>query len=327
MTIKTVAEYTKLSVATVSRVLNDDGCVDERTREKVKNAIKELGYVPNLLGRNLRRGNTKLVYVLLSSVVNPFFAEIVQGIEDAAGETGYRIMLGETYDNPARYVMLSDAVRNNLADGIILLSPARGAIEYFSDLPVAVCCESHPSYTCMQSDIDNEKAAADAVKYLIGLGRKTVAFLGANHVSGFERERGYRRALLEAGLDVNERAMMPDCVSYENGRAATLELMERGIRPDALFTCSDIIAMGALRAFEESGVRVPEDVAVMGFDDLIYSKMHSPALSTVRQPCREMGRTAFGLLDGVLNGGATPKRTVLRHELIIRESTESGAGK
>ncbi|MDR3318467.1 MAG: LacI family transcriptional regulator [Clostridiales bacterium] len=321
MTIQDVAKQAKLSSATISRVLNNDSCVSAKTRERVERTIKELGYVPNLLGRNLRREKTNVFYVLLPSIENPFYSAIVQGIEEEARETDYSVMLCETYNDDKRFIKYAAAVRNKLADGIILVSPMRNAIRHFRDIPLVICGESDASYDCIQVDIDNKLAAIDAVNHLLGLGKKNIALISGSYASGSLREAGYKAALESAGLELKEELICKDCYHFEHGYNAAMKLMRSGVKVDGIFATVDLTALGAIRALGALNIKIPEEVAVIGFDDLMYSRMNNPSLSTIKQPCGGMGHESFRLLYERINGDSGKNNLVLQHKVIAREST------
>ena len=323
MTIKDVSQKSGFSVATISRVLNNDDKVSDITRAKVLETIAELNYVPNLQGRNLRRAKTELIYVLLPSIDNPFFAGIVLGIESAAREVDYRIAIFETHGRQKRFLDCVDAVKNKLVDGLIYVSPESTAMPSDTEIPIVICGESSDNFKHLTVDIDNQKAAFDAVSYLISRGRKRIAYAGGAYTSGILRKTGYLEALKKAGLDANENLIIDNSYTYDDGILAAKKILASGDKFDALFAASDLIAIGFIRQLESVGLKVPDDVAVVGFDNVEYAEMNNPPLSTVLQPRFEMGKEAFMLLYNTLNG--TEKRTscriLLEHKIIERKST------
>jgi len=323
MTIKDVAKLTGLSVATISRVLNEDEKVADRTRDKVLAAIKEVGYIPNLLGRNLRKSSTKMVYVLLPSIDNPFFSGILIGIESAARMYDYRVVICETFGREKRYQDFVQEVKKKLVDGLIFLSPTvSDVIPNGNDLAVVVCGETSDDYDCLQVDIDNHLAAYDATKYLLGKGRQRIAFAGGDTLSGRLRLDGYKKALIESGITPDEDLIFGGAYYYNDGLSCAKRLIKSGARVDAVLGAGDLVAIGFVRELESNGYRVPEDVAVMGFDNLEYSEMLAPQLSTVMQPRVDMGKLAFRKLYDRMQGVDTKHgRTLLEHQIIERGST------
>jgi LacI family repressor for deo operon, udp, cdd, tsx, nupC, and nupG len=323
MTIKDVAKKTNYSVATVSRVINGDSNVAPKTREKILAAIKEMGYVPNLLGRNLRQLASNVVYVLLPSINNSFYSKIVQSIEKESIKTGISIMICETYNEYKRYKNFMDSVRKKLADGIILISPGKPeVVPNFDDIPAVVCCESN-NFNCSQVDIDNEQAGYDAVSHLIEIGKKKIAFIGGNFTSSHLRKQGYMRALQEAGLEIIPELIFDnEYYDYEDGLRAAKQILGSNLKPDAIFAVTDQIAFGVIKVFLRAGLKIPQDVAVCGFDNLTYAKMNNPSLTTIMQPREELGAEAFRFLYAKLKKSQTKNKTIiLKHKLIKRYST------
>ncbi len=323
MTIQDVAKKTNYSVATISRVINGDPRVAQKTREKVNAAIEDLGYVPNLLGRNLRQVKSNVIYVLLPSIDNSFYSKIVQSIEKESIKTKISIMICETYNDFNRYKTFMDAIRKRLADGIILISPGKSELlPNFDDIPAVVCCETD-SFNCSQVDIDNESAAYDAVNHLIQTGKKKIMFIGGDFTSSHLRKKGYLRALKEVGLETNQDLIIDkDCYGYEDGLKAAKKILESQTKPDAVFAVADQIAFGVIKVFNKAGLKIPQDVAVCGFDNLTYAKMHNPSLTTIMQPRMELGAEAFKLIYSKLkNPQSKIKKVILEHKLIKRYST------
>ncbi|MDR0426082.1 MAG: LacI family transcriptional regulator [Clostridiales bacterium] len=323
MNINDVSKHIGVSPATISRVMNNYDNVNPAMRERVMAGVRELGYVTNLPGRNLRAVSTKIFLICVHSIDNPFYAEIVRSIEQEAIKHDYNIMICESYLSLKRYRYFADSIKAKRADGIILLSPREEAIEYFKDVPFVVCGETGEDYTCDTVDIDSEKAGYEAVKHLIGVGARKIVCMGGNYKSGIQRIRGYKKALAEAGIAFNERLLFGELFNdYEEGYKKITELMAAGEAFDGIFACNDILATGAINALIAGGKRVPDDVRVVGFDDLIFSRMCAVPITTVRQPRKEMGETAFEILfEKTKNRDADARRVVIGHELIIRKST------
>lgn len=326
-TIQDVAQLAGVSVATVSRVLNRSSAVTESTREAVLEAIKTLNYQPNLLGRNLRKMETRMVLVLLPNISNPFYARIVKGMEDIAHNNGYNVMLCNTDSNAHRERVYIDLTRNKLADGIILMAPeidVQELDELGKNIPVVQCCEYKKEVQVSHVSIDDEAAAYDGMRYLIGLGHRRIGMISAkkSYLSRVQRENGYQRALKEAGLPIDASLIKHGDYRYISGINAMEELLRLKDKPTAIFAISDIMALGALRAIKQHGMNVPQDVAVMGFDNISSSSMSDPMLTTVSQPKYELGCKAMELLLRHMRGELKDSQhIVLQHEIIVREST------
>ncbi|NSW89431.1 MAG: LacI family DNA-binding transcriptional regulator [Firmicutes bacterium] len=327
-TIQDVAKMAGVSVATVSRVLNNSPLVSEKTRENVMKAIKILDYRPNLLGRNLRRTETRMVLVLLPSISNPFYSRVVKGIEAVARENGYNIMLCNTDSKPERESVYLQILRNRLADGVIFMAPELGP-EELSDIsrnfPVVQCCEYKEGASVSQVSIDNFRGAYKAVGHLIGLGHKRIGMITCknNFVSTIQRKAGYKKAIEDAGLVFDPSLIKYGNYSFKSGiKAAKQFLLMHGNIPTAVFAISDVMAIGAIRGFKEKGVKVPDDISVIGFDGISYAEMYNPTLTTISQPQYELGCESMKLLlMHIRREVSEPRNVILEHELIIREST------
>lgn len=327
MSIFLIAKRAGVSIATVSRVLNNSMAVKPETRELVNAAIVELGYRPNLLGRNLRTSESRLLLTMVPDFGNPFYAEIVQGISTVARREGYNVLLCDTNaDLPTEHAYF-DMVRNRLADGAICLDPEatqRALAEDTSDLCWVACCEFDPGGSIPYVGIDNARAASDAVTYLIVRGRRRIAFLNSDerYLYARERRRGYLDALRGAGLSPPQDGMLDAAgLSFDDGRRAVQRLLQSDARPDAIFAVSDTLAIGAMCALREAGLRVPEDVALIGFDNVPVSSMVQPELTTVAQPMRQLGETAATLLLRRLRDPmAVVEGLLLEHRLVLRDS-------
>jgi LacI family transcriptional regulator, repressor for deo operon, udp, cdd, tsx, nupC, and nupG len=326
-TIQDVAKASGVSVATVSRVLNNSATVAEATREMVLNTIKQLDYQPNLLGRNLRRTETRLILALLPTIANPFYSRIVKGIEDVAHKNGYNVMLCNTDSTKEREQLYLGLLKNRLADGVILMAPRIEGEELTAisaDFPVVQCCEYKEGAKVSLVRIDNYAAARKAAKHLISLGHKKIGIISSHSdfLSILRREEGFRSVLEEAGLPLEDQYLAYGDYSFKSGHRSALALLALKEQPTAIFAISDVMAIGALRALREKGLKVPDDVAVVGFDNISFSSMCDPMLTTVSQPKYDLGCTAMDLLLKTIQGELKePLEIVLENELVIREST------
>lgn len=325
-TISEVAKPAGVSVATVSRVLNNPKIVTDSTRIKVEAAIKELSYEPNVLGRNLRTAESRLLLTLIPSISNPFYTEIMNGIEDTALELGYNILLCETNSNPVRQATYFNLIKNKLADGIIAMDPTvdREALLMLSNnYPVVKCSEHDEDELISYVTIDNVKAAYDAVRHLINQGHKKIAIINATGDFQYarDRQRGYEKALQESGLLVNpDWIYHAESLKFEQGQYAMRQLLKRPNRPTAIFAVSDILAIGALKEINITGLNIPGEIALIGFDKISFSNMTYPTLTTISQPRYNMGvLSATMLIDKIK--GKTVENIILDHELIVRDST------
>ena len=325
ITIRDVADKAGVSVATVSRVLNNEKCVAEDTFEKVKAVIERENYRPNLLGRNLRRTQTNIILVLTVSIEYPYFTAVITGIEQTALKYDYNVILCNTNFEPQREYRYLDMMRTKLSDGAIFLSPTISARE-INDIgklhPVVQCSEMRGETTVSQVSIDYTAAAAEAVRHLYALGRRRIALISANHefMSTTQIEIGYSNALAAVGLEKKTHIVRVTDYWYNSGVEAMQQLLHSDDRPDAVLCVGDLLAIGAIRAIKQAGLSVPGDIAVVGCDDIEQAKQSDPPLTSISIPKFEIGKTAVELLIAQIKG-EPPKRVCLHHDLVTRAST------
>jgi LacI family repressor for deo operon, udp, cdd, tsx, nupC, and nupG len=323
-TVKEIAAIAKVSVATVSRALQRPELVSEATRQRIQEVVKRLGYTPNALARNLRTARTRLIVALLPDIANPFFSEVIRGIEQVAHENGYSVLLGETQGSLVREQAYADMVAARQADGIITMSPRVPAIPIDGRLPVVNACEYVKDNAISSVYIDNVAAAGAAVDYLVTLGHRDIAFIAGPSSSPIcvDREQGYRLALQRAKIFVDPALTAIGDFSIEAGERAIDLLLSQGRSFSAVFCSNDEMAIGAMRALISHGLRVPQDVSVVGFDDIRYARYTSPPLTTIAQPKNALGREAMTMLIELLNDpGVPPRKRVLSADLVVRGST------
>lgn len=324
--IQQVAKQAGVSVATVSRVLNGQNTVSVKTRMKVEEAIKKLNYEPSLLGRNLRTSESRLFLILIPTISNPFYLEIIKGIEQVAISQNYNILLCETDSNPEKENIYFDLVRKKMADGIITMDPAVNVetLKKLAENYAVIQCSEYEECTGIPYvTIDNEEASYRAVKHLIQIGHHKIALMNADEKYLFARQRkmGYKRALEENGITLrNEYIISASNLGFENGQYAMKKILNLQDRPTAVFAVSDLIAIGALKEINAAGLHVPNDIAVVGFDKIDFSNMTNPTLTTIAQPMRKMGNVAARMLIEKIKGEEV-ESIILDHELVIREST------
>ena len=329
VTIEQVAQHAGVSVATVSRTLNNSPAVKAATAQRVRQAIEELRYVPNQPARNLRRNESQVILALAPNFSNPYYSRILTGIGDRAWELEYSVLVCNTLGHANSELRFLKMLESHQADGAILLGCHwdYGWLARFAQQShIVQCCEYVPDLACPSVSIDNYAATREMVAYLQGLGHSRIAMIGADnqYISTRLRRQGYLDILAEAGLEPRaELYRLADAeYSFASGLAAAQELLAETPRPTAIFCVSDILALSAISAAQELGLDVPGDLTVTGFDDVDYTTIVHPYLTTVSQPCHEMGRRSVDLLlDGLQNGKAVPsERTFLPHRLMKRES-------
>ena len=328
-TMADVAREAQVSVATVSRLLNHQDSVRPDTAERVYTAIQKLSYEPNLLARNFRKNESRVILILSPNVTNPYYAHILSGIGDAATELGYSALICNTADDPAREREALEMLKKRRADGAILMASSIGCgwlMEYADHYPLVQCCEYDPEVDIPHVSIDNYVAAQQTMEYLVGLGHRRIAIVSSEneYISTSLRLKGYRDTLEKHGIAAREdyiRYASRD-YSFKSGKKQAKELLGVTPRPTAIFCISDTLALGAITVAKEMGYRVPEDVTVIGFDDVEHTTMFHPYITTVAQPCYELGRqSAYLLYAQMTQGKETSHQLILEHHLIVRESS------
>jgi DNA-binding LacI/PurR family transcriptional regulator len=325
ISISAVAEQAGVSIATVSRVINASKPVSADTRGRVEAAVAALGYRTNPFARSLTRGESRLLLVLVPDFANPFYSETVKGIESVVRRHGYSIVLGGAPDTRESGQPSLDALYNRLVDGVISLAnfqDLKPLVNELPHLPWVSCSEFDEDSGLPHASIDHAQAAVDAVQYLINRGHRRIALLGADESYLWARQRhaGYEAALRRAGIALEAPLVrIARGTDYSFGMEAAGALLALEAPPSAVFAVSDTLAIGAIKAFRRAGRRVPEDIAVVGFDNIPLSQMFEPALTTIAQPMFELGAAAAQLLLDRLAGNHPQSRT-LQHALVVRES-------
>jgi LacI family transcriptional regulator len=328
-TIRDVAKQAGVAPITVSRVVNNSGYVSEKTRARVEAAIADLGYVPNVLARSLRSRRTDTLALILSDISNPFWTTVARGVEDAASDAGFNVILCNTDESEVEQDKYLRVLLQKQVDGVLLV-PARstlGPIQFVQsqDTPVVVLDRLIPDAQADTVRCDSEGGAHQLTRLLLSLGHRRIAVLsGPQGVSTAEdRVAGYRRALTEAGLGVDPALVYHGQFSLESGYTMTQQVLAVTPRPSGLFAGNNFIAIGALRALRDAGLQVPEDLAMVGFDDLPADLVVDPFLTVAAQPAYEMGRQATELLLARLSGEAPEayREIVLPTAIIVRRSS------
>jgi DNA-binding LacI/PurR family transcriptional regulator len=330
VTLSDVAKRAKVSPRTVSNVVSGYAHVAATTRKRVQKALDDLGYQPNLSARSLRGGRSGVIALAVPSL-NPYFSELAHLIERAVTEAGYTLLVDQTEAVRERESRVVRGIRAQLIDGLIFSPFAltdSSIARMRNATPLVLLGERVPDSSIDHVAIDNVAAAHQAVSHLIGLGRRRIAAIGTlKSVSGEParlRIAGYAAALDQAGLPRRQNLIMPVRASERpEGLRATRRLLASGARPDAIFAFNDVLAFGVLRALFEAGMRVPDDVAVVGFDDVEEGQFSVPTLTTISPDKRQLAESAVANLIQRMKdeGDTTPLDTVIPHRLVQREST------
>jgi LacI family transcriptional regulator len=330
-TIKEVAKRAGVSVGTASNVLSGTVPVSPARRESVLAAIRDLGYHPSDVARSLKLRRTNMLGLVVSDITNPFFAQLVRGAEEAALAQGYLLLTFNTDDRVEREKHVLGVLRGRRVDGVLLVvAPIRGESSHIAETiargtPV-VCLDRVPRGVSVDSvTVDNARAARECVEHLLDMRHRRIGILTGSMLlaTAQERMRGYRRALQAHGLSVDPALVKEGNFRMESGYELASELLRSPNRPTALFVSNGLMAIGALRAVADLGLRCPEDVALATFDDLPLSEVLSPPLTSVAQPAYQMGyegaRILFDRIKSKRMDG--PVRVRLQAQLKIRQSS------
>lgn len=323
--IRDVAALAGVSTATVSRALQHPDKVREETRRKVFEAVEKANFVPNANAKIFRQQSNQTVILLVRDIGNPFYLEIFKGVEEAASEAGYKVLMGDARDDEARVANHIDLVRQRHADGLILMTghfPAELRDRSDHLPPIVIASETVTGIDLPMVKVDNAAASAVAVRYLIAQGHTEIVHLAGPLPESLAAERlsGYRQALAEADLPFCDSRVIGGDYSIEAGRQSVRQLLATGTSFTAIFAASDQMAIGAISELRQNGLSVPKDISVVGFDDIIFANAFDPPLTTVRQPRREMGRRAMELMIERLNGDRSHSVIELETELVVRGS-------
>ncbi|MEW5869007.1 MAG: LacI family DNA-binding transcriptional regulator [Chloroflexota bacterium] len=328
-TLEEIAKLAHVSRSTVSRVINDDPDVREATRRRVQRVIDELGFQPNRAARSLAGGRMRILGLVIPRGVarlfaDPYFSVLIEGVTAACDVRDYSLMLWLIEANDEQR-MTNQILHGGLVDGLLITSalPSDFMVQALEDDQVPyVLVGQHPKKECGYCvDIDNASSAREAVLHLLRLGHKRVAAIHGSDSTrvGLERRWGYLEALQLRGLTPLPVFQVEADFTEIGGYYAARRLLQ--VSPDAIFAASDAMAIGALRAIREAGLRVPEDVAVVGFDDMPFAAHADPPLTTIRQPIQHLGSLAAEMLiERIENPQMAPRRVILPTELVVRAS-------
>ncbi|MBK5502229.1 LacI family DNA-binding transcriptional regulator [Peribacillus sp. TH14] len=329
-TIKDVAREAKVSISTVSRVLNMSGYTSEKTKEKVLNAVKKLDYKGSLLAAAMIKKQTLTLGLIIPDIKNIFHSDLTRAVEDGANSHGFNIFLCNTDNNlqkEAEYIHLLIAKG---VDGIIFSSPEvkdkniKEVKEKFPELPIVILGSKFHTLTVNEILVDNFDGGYNATSHLLELGHKDIAFIsgGIDSYSSIQRHKGYKFALNESGIPINDDFVIFDRFYIESGYKNALKLLQKSKRPTAIFAGSDSIAVGIYKAARELNIKIPEQLSIVGFDDSQYAEILSPMLTTIHIPIKEMGQRAIEIIVKSIKEKQIFKETLVLYPTFIeREST------
>ncbi len=333
VSIKDIAREAGVSHSTVSRALSDSPLVSAETKLRIQRLAHVMGYSPDAQARSLVMGRTHTIGVVVTTLADPFIAEIVQAIESTALDQGYSVILASSNSEPEREIAAVQMLRSKRVDGLVVTSSRVGALyqEHLDRLGVPVVLvnshsEQRGPYT-YSINVDNRHGARLGTGHLIQLGHRRIAYVGgpAEHSDDLERLAGYQQALHEAGTALDRALVVPGTGRADAGERALPLLMALEKRPTAVFCYNDMTAIGLLRAARRAGLSIPQDLAVVGFDDIPFASYVQPPLTTVAQPKPKMGKGAMEMVLALMaDGDAGARRisnVVVQGELIVRESS------
>ncbi|HIF5856442.1 substrate-binding domain-containing protein [Vibrio parahaemolyticus] len=330
-TMKDIAKLAGVSTSTVSHVINKTRFVSEEISERVNNAAKELNYyAPSALARSLKVNRTKTIGMLVTTSTNPFFGEVVKGVERSCYHKGYSLILCNTEGDNERMRQSINTLLQKRVDGLILMcSSLEGeridVFERYPDIPVVVMDWGPMLFTSDKIQDNSLRGGYLAVKYLIDCGHTEIGCITGPLIKHQAQMRyeGYKRAMNEAGLEFNANWIIESDFECEGGYQAFKKMAERGTLPSSIFVSNDMMAMGVINAANELGIKVPDDLSIIGYDDIHIAKFMSPSLTTIHQPKYRLGQAAVETLVRRLDDKSNEAQVVqLEPTLVIRNSVK-----
>jgi DNA-binding LacI/PurR family transcriptional regulator len=338
VSIKDIAREAGVSHSTVSRALSDSPLVSAETKVRIQRLAREMGYSPDARARSLVMGRTQTIGLVVTTLADPFIAEIVQAIETTALDRGYSVILASSNSEPEREIAAVQMLRSKRVDGLVVTSSRVGALyqEHLDRLGVPIVLvnshsEQRGPYT-YSINVDNRHGACLGTEHLIQLGHRRIAYVtgASEHSDDQERLAGYRQALQEADIALARALVMPGTGSVDGGVRALPRLVALDKPPTAVFCYNDMTAIGLLGAARKAGLSIPHDLAVVGFDDIPFASYVQPPLTTVAQPKPEMGERAMEMVLALMEDGGDSARSisnvVVQGRLIVRESSGGRVG-
>lgn len=329
VTLKDIANRANVSIKTVSRVINEEPMVSVNTRQKVKEIIEELGYQPNLIARSLKKRKSNTIGFIIPDIGNPAFTEMVKGCMDYLSNKGYFVFLGSYEDDITKEIGFIRDLNSMLIEGMIIIPTVTRTeeLEIFNRIncPVVFLDREITSLDIDTVIAGNKIGLYEATRYLIDAGHENMVYIGGirSVMPSMKRFEGFRKALEESSL-FDKAKVYWGSYSSSSGYKLMNQALDETERIDAVFAGNDIVALGALNAIKDRGLNVPDDISLIGFDDMFFSKYLNPPLSTVAVKLYEEGRAcAKLLLERIRNPDDKPKRIVIPCELKIRQSTRS----
>jgi len=334
MTIYDIAKLANVSVATVSRVINSTAPVKDSTRKKIEALIQQYQFQPNAMARSLLKKETGIIGIIVPDLTNPFYTEVLAGAETEAFTTGHTFLLTNTIGNYEKESSYLSMLREKRVDGMIFLGGRinlrngndeldQELIQHASTIPTVLINGTVKGNVLTRVATDEYKGTCMAVQHLIDYGHKHIAFLGGEmHMSTTSSKlRAFKKTLKDARLQVREEWILPDSFSIDSGRKQMQQLLSLKKKPTAVFCVNDFVAIGAIKTAVDQGFNVPDDISVVGFDDIPLSHHFIPEITTVSQEAHELGRTAIQVLQKLMSHEKVKKHTAIEPKLMIRKSS------
>lgn len=325
-TIADVAKKTGLSITTISRALNNHPYVSEKTKKLIFDTMEEMDFHPNVVAQQLRGKSTKLIGVAISYITNPFFAYLVDAIEREAYERGFQVVVLQTLEDPKREMKFINMLRKKQLDGIIMTNTENDTKlikKYVLDGRIVMCNRYIGNEDLPIIHIDEKEATYQAIIHLLKKGYRKIAYCtGANFHPNDHRFEGYLQALSDYQIEFDKDYYFPYRLNIRDGQLTLHDIISlKDKMPDAVFANGDEVGAGIINEASKLGIKIPQDLAIIGFDDQPIAEVLSPSLTTVRQPINQMGKYAADVLISKLLNEEPPKPIKLQTELIIRETT------
>ncbi|OEE46767.1 substrate-binding domain-containing protein [Vibrio anguillarum] len=327
-TMKDIARLAGVSTSTVSHVINKSRYVSDEIAERVNKAAQDLNYAPSALARSLKMNRTRTIGMLVTTSTNPFFGEVVKGVERSCYHKGYNLILCNTEGDSQRMQASINTLLQKRVDGLLLMcSTLEGeridVFERYPDIPVVVMDWGPMLFPSDKIQDNSLRGGYIAANYLIECGHKEIGCITGPLIrhQAQMRYEGYKRAVLEAGLDICPNWIVESDFECEGGYEAFNKMLAKGLLPSAIFVSNDMMAMGVINAANEKGIRIPEDLSLMGYDDIHIARFMSPALTTIHQPKYRLGKAAVDtLLARLENEALEPQIVQLEPTLVVRKS-------
>lgn len=327
VSIKDIARVAGVAHSTVSRALRGSSLIPEPTASRIRKIAEEMGYSASAIGRGLVQGRTEAIGVVVTSIADPFNGEVVGGLEEYANQHGYSVILATSQAVPAREIAVVKGFQSRRVDGIIVASSRVGAsyAKLLADtqIPVVLLNNQHPGEFNHSVRIDNTQGAFEATNHLLALGHRRIGYVGDQFGlnSDTERRAGFQQAMQAAGVRVEARYLLNGDGRMQGAMDAFGVLQDP--LPTAFFCYNDLTAVGVMEAAKRRGLLIPDDLSVVGFDDIQVAALVTPGLTTIRQPKWELGTRAMSLILRILRGEEAERSAVLTGELVVRGSTGS----